>query len=92
MASDEPADLSLQVYPNPVSVSTIVSFSLEHAQKVSLSIFDMSGRFVAALADKIFEEGENEFSLNVENMSNGIYFLQFQSEENSEMIKLTVTK
>jgi len=83
---------SSKVYPNPVSNSTAISFSLEQLQNVSLSIFDMSGRLVSTLANKVFKEGENELVWNADRVNAGIYFLQIQSEKNQERIKLVVTK
>jgi hypothetical protein len=52
----------------------------------------MNGRLVSTLADKVFEEGENEFVWNAEEENVGVYFLQFQSEENLQTEKLIVTK
>jgi len=85
-------EASLQVYPNPVAGSTTISFSVEQSQKISLRIFDMNGRLVTTLADASFEEGEYEVIWNAADVNAGIYFLQVQTEENSETIKLAVTK
>lgn len=85
-------EASLQVYPNPVSISTTISFSLEKSQNVSIRIFDMNGRLVATLADASLEEGEYEIVWNAADVNAGIYFLQAQSQENSVTIKLAVTK
>jgi len=81
-----------EINPNPVSSSTTITFSLFESQNVSLKIFDMNGRLVSTLANKIFEEGENELVWNAENINGGIYFLQIQTEENQERIKLVVAK
>ena len=83
---------SLSIYPNPFSNSTTISFSLSQSQKVSLKIFDVSGRLVSTLADKVFESSENEIVWNAADVNAGIYFLQFQSAENLETEKLIVTK
>jgi hypothetical protein len=90
--SDKGIETSLQVYPNPVSSSAIISFSLEQSQNTSLRIFDMNGRLVSTLADAAFEEGDYEIVWNTSDVNAGMYFLQFQSEENFETIKLAVTK
>jgi hypothetical protein len=79
------------VTPNPVSYSTVISFSTEQSQKVSLKIFDTNGRLITTLANSSFEEGNHEIVWNAD-VNAGIYFLQFQTEENSEMTKLVVTK
>ena len=83
---------SLNIYPNPVSNSTTISFSISQSQKVSLKIFDVRGRLVSTLADGIFEAGENELMWSAADVNAGIYFLQFQSAENLQTEKLIVTK
>jgi Secretion system C-terminal sorting domain/Beta-propeller repeat len=80
------------LFPNPFSNSTTISFFLSRSQKVSLRIFDLNGRLVTTLADKIFDAGENELVWNASEMNTGIYFLQLQSTENLKMEKLIVTK
>jgi hypothetical protein len=82
------ADIS----PNPVSNSMTISFSLSQSQKVSLKIFDMNERLVSTLADKMFEEGENQIAWQADEVNAGIYFLQFQSAENVQTEKLIVAK
>lgn len=80
------------IFPNPFSGSTVISFSLSQTQKVSLNIFDVSGRLVANLADKMFEEGENEISWNAADVNAGIYFLQMETEAGIENRKLIVAR
>jgi len=81
-----------EIYSNPASGSTTISFSLAQTRKVSLKIFDINNKLVSTLADKIFEEGKNELMWSTEHVKEGTYFLQFQSEENQESVKLVVTK
>ncbi|MBK5284163.1 MAG: T9SS type A sorting domain-containing protein, partial [Bacteroidia bacterium] len=80
------------IFPNPVTNTTTISFSLSQSQKVSLKIFDVNGRLVSTLADKVFETGENEIVWNANDANAGVYFLQFQSAENLQTEKLIVTK
>jgi hypothetical protein len=93
--ANEPADeklFTLAVSPNPVSGSSVIYFFLEQSQKVSLSIFDVNGRLVCTLADKIFEAGENEINWNAADANAGIYFLRMETVSYSENLKLIVTK
>ena len=85
-------NFSFNSFPNPFSSSATISFTLSQSQNVSLKIFDLNGRLVSTLADKIFEEGENALELNAETMNAGVYFLQMQTEENLQTEKLIVTK
>ena len=83
---------SLEVYPNPVSNSTTITFPVEQSQHVEISIYDLNGRLVTMLTDASFEKGNYEMTWNAADVNAGIYFLQFQSGENQEKIKLVVTK
>jgi len=80
------------IFPNPVTNTTTISFSLLQTGNVSVKIFDVNGRLVSTLADKMFEEGENEIIWNAAEANAGIYFLQFHSAENLQTEKLIVTK
>ena len=82
----------IDIFPNPVSTSTTISFSPEQSGKVSLKIVDVQGRLISVLSDKIVEAGENELVWQTNEVTAGIYFLQIQSAENQQMEKLIVTK
>ena len=83
---------AIKIYPNPVSNSATISFSLTRPENASLKIFDFSGRLVAILADKFFEEEKNEIVWSTDNVNCGIYFLQYQSAENQERKTFVVSK
>src|SRR5262249_18726899 len=42
------SDKMMSVFPNPISNSTNISFSLSQSQKVSLKVFDVNGRLITA--------------------------------------------
>ncbi|HEY0677714.1 MAG TPA: hypothetical protein VGD17_05480 [Chitinophagaceae bacterium] len=42
------------------SQSASVSFSLDKSDKISVKIFDLTGRLIKTVADKIFEQGVHE--------------------------------
>ncbi len=79
------------IFPNPFSYSTTISFSLSQSQNVSLNIFDVNGRLIVTLADKLFEEGEHYIEFNAENLDAGIYFLKMQVGEFMSAKMLIVT-
>jgi hypothetical protein len=93
--ANEPVDgklFTLAVSPNPVSGLSVIYFFLEQSEKVSLNIFDVNGRLVSTLADKIFEEGENDIVWNAADVNAGIYFLRFETASYSKNRKLIVAK
>ncbi len=84
--------LSVAIFPNPLSNSITISFSLSQSQNISLEIFDVNGRLIKTLADKFFEAGEHHIDLNAEKINAGIYFLKMQAGEFLKTEKLIITK
>ncbi len=80
------------IFPNPFSTFITFSFSLSQSENVSLKIFDVNGRLVSTLADKIFDAGENELVWYAGEVNAGVYFLRFQSAKKLQTEKLIVTK
>jgi hypothetical protein len=58
---------------NPLSFSRI-RFTLPSTCKVTLSIYDLTGRRISKLADGNYGEGTHEVSFNANKLSQGIYF------------------
>lgn len=83
---------NLNIFPNPFSNSTTISFSLSQSQNVSLNIYDVNGRLIKTLANNVFEKGKHSIEWNVERVNAGIYFLQIQSTEFSKTERLILTK
>ena len=80
------------IYPNPVSGSSSIFFTLSETQKVSFKLFDMTGRWAVTLEEGIFEEGDNELVWNVSDTPAGIYFLRMEAGSYSEVKKVSVIK
>jgi len=85
-------ELRFGVYPNPTSNNTIISFSLSQSQKISFQFFDVDGRLVSTLAEKIFAEGENEVSWEADGIDAGIYFLKINTGKFTKAEKIILTK
>jgi photosystem II stability/assembly factor-like uncharacterized protein len=68
------ANLISQVAPNPTSTSTLFTFDVEVASRVSLRVYDMLGRTTAILADDGFSVGRHYINWDVNNISSGTYF------------------
>ena len=84
-------------FPNLFSQSTTINFSIAKAGKVSLQIFDISGRLIKILANEQMQQGNHEIKWNVNDerentVSAGIYFLKMQVGDYTETRKLVVGK
>jgi len=75
-----------QNYPNPFNPHTTIDFVLEHRSRVSLMVFDVSGRLVKKLADGQFDPGSWSVTWDgTDNggrlVSSGVYFYRLQADK-----------
>jgi len=80
------------IVQNPGSSSTDISFSLTESQHVRLTVFDMTGKLVAKVADDAFDAGSYEFNWSSTELNAGIYFLRMDAGNYHETKKLMVIK
>lgn len=95
--SNESVLYTLNNYPNPVSQSTTITYSVPQAGKVSLIIYDMMGRPIKTLVNTEVAAGTYniQWNANDENrntLSAGIYLLRLITGSYSETKKLSVIK
>ncbi|MGE5313844.1 MAG: T9SS type A sorting domain-containing protein, partial [Acidobacteriota bacterium] len=81
-----------QNYPNPFNPSTTIAFNLPTRSHVSLKIFDVIGREVAALASEELPAGNYTKQWNAAGMPSGVYFYQLRAGTHSETKKLLLQK
>ena len=82
--SDNQIDSKINIYPNPTSGQIIVKTgraTSPHDDASSIQIYDITGRIVdTQFAVYQRNENENEISIDISNLQNGIYFLQINNE------------
>jgi len=85
-----------QNYPNPFNPTTSISYSLPKSGLVQLKIYDMLGREVAALVNKVQSTGNYKVEFNSSSVNrritSGIYFYRLQSGEFVETKKLILLR
>jgi Secretion system C-terminal sorting domain len=82
-----------QNYPNPFNPSTKINFSLPSDSKVSLKIYDISGRLVSTLINNEFKTADyHTIGFNATNLSSGTYFYSIQTDKNSETKRMVLIK
>lgn len=93
-----PGQFSLnQNYPNPFNPQTVISFNLERAGEVSLDVFDILGRRIAALHAGYLSSGEHQFVWNGADQygqpsPSGIYFYRLTANGYSLTRKMALLK
>lgn len=71
--------VALSVSPNPIRNSALVRFSLEAAQRVDLSLYDVAGRKLADLISGMRGPGEQSATLDARGLGAGVYFLRLRT-------------
>jgi len=70
---------SINIFPNPVSTSATISFSLARSMQISFTIFDEQGKIVSTVAEKFYAKGDHKIVWNALWENAGVYFLRMQS-------------
>ena len=81
------------VYPNPFNPATRLSFSLKEKGRVSLRVYDVSGRLVRVLVDEVREAGSYEAVWDGTNdggrgTASGIYFCRMEADGYERTLKM----
>ena len=69
-----------QNYPNPFNPSTKLSYKLQSASYVELSVFDITGKLVSTLVNKQQNAGIHETEFVANNLSSGVYFYSLSAD------------
>ena len=83
-------NVTVSMYPNPVSDQATISFNLESNANVSYQVFDMTGRMVMSKNIGQFGEGLHQVTINTENLSTGSYILRLSQGATSSAVKFLV--
>ncbi|MDP4175845.1 MAG: T9SS type A sorting domain-containing protein [Bacteroidota bacterium] len=81
-----------QNYPNPFNPSTTISYSIPKKSIVELKIYDMLGREVSTLINKMQNAGDYKVQFNGSSLPSGIYIYTIQAGEYRTSKKLTLLK
>lgn len=92
-----PTQFSLSLKPNPSTTATTINFALPLADKVRITIYDVSGREVNQVPERTYDPGRysvtwNHTSQSGERLVNGIYFVRFTSHLHTVTTKVVIVK
>jgi len=76
-----------QNYPNPFNPVTNISFSLDHNEKMNLSVYDIKGDLISVLADREFSKGRHTVEFNAKDISSGMYCYSLKNALGKEISK-----
>jgi len=81
-----------QNYPNPFNPTTNFELRIANCGFVSLRVFDVLGREVAALMNEVKQPGEYNVVWDASKMPSGTYFYRLQAGEFTEAKKLMIVR
>lgn len=81
-----------QNYPNPFNPATNIVFNLSKNSFVNLKVYDMSGKEVAKLVSQNMNQGNYTVTFDGKNLSSGVYFYKLESDNFSEVKKMSLIK
>jgi len=91
--ADVPLEYGLtSVYPNPFNAAGAVSFTLDRATSVALTVHDLTGRQVAVLADGYMSSGAHTVSVDGSGWSSGTYLVRLSDESRVSIRKIALLK
>jgi len=93
----EPQTILENVSPNPLTPGAQgrIRFSLAHAGRATLEVFDLQGRLVKALFDGLGKAGENDITWDGKDgsghsVANGVYFYRLRALDYEASKKLVI--
>jgi hypothetical protein len=81
-----------QNYPNPFNPSTAIEFSLNQAQDIRLTVYDLMGREVVVLAQGTQPAGTFRVTFDASAMASGLYLYRLDTESGSLTKKMMLVK
>ncbi len=73
--------LGFSFFPNPVNQTASINFNLTNSEKVTINLFDISGRLVKMLADKEMPSGSNTLAFDKADLNKGVYFMKVETSK-----------
>lgn len=88
-----PALASFSAFPNPVRGRAQLSLELPAAASVSLGVYDIGGREVLRVLDRVpYAAGSFRFAVDLSRQAPGLYFCKLTTDGHSQSRKLLLTR
>ena len=83
----------LQNFPNPFNPATMINFVIPQKSRVSLNIYDLSGKLVSKLIDnELRTEGNYSYEFDGSTLSSGMYVYKLSAGRFTETRKMILLK
>jgi hypothetical protein len=79
-----------EAFPNPMKDQTTLRFELKESGPVEISLTDITGKVIKTISNEILQSGEHVLNLSKNDLSTGMYFIDFKSPQATFTHKLLV--
>ncbi|NOX36319.1 MAG: T9SS type A sorting domain-containing protein [Calditrichaeota bacterium] len=79
-------------FPNPFNPTTTLAFDLPRKAPVTLTVFDILGRKVATVVDRVLKPGHYEIPFDASHLASGVYVFQLKAGPYRAARKMMVLK
>ena len=81
-------DFSFNIYPNPFSSRTTVSYDLKTRDQVKIEILDLTGRVLQTISEGYKEAGKHQLGIYLPQLTPGIYFCKIIVGNQQQVLKV----
>ena len=82
----------VNLFPNPASTSINLWYSVSRAEKISITIFDITGNKISEINKGNVAVGSHEEKIDISSFSKGVYFVKVQTGDYVVSKKFVVVK
>jgi hypothetical protein len=79
-------------YPNPISGSGSIDYSLDTAGPVTIALYDVRGQRMATLMSDDRGPGPGRLQIDLSNLATGVYFVKLKTQGKSVSRKIIVVR
>jgi len=76
----------------PRKISSTFEFNIAESNLVNIALTDMQGRTIREVMNEFLNAGKHSITLNIRDLTRGIYFLLIRIGNDNKMIRLNVTE
>jgi len=87
-----PARFDMAAYPNPFNPVTTLALALPQSTRLTLTLYDVTGRAVRTLCDGVMPAGIHSIMVDGSSLPSGLYFARLQTSRFTRTQKLMLLK
>lgn len=93
-AKDSPSETVELIgnFPNPFKSASTIAYRVEASQPITLTVWNVSGKRIATLADEVHEPGYYEQTLNADDLPSGTYFARLETAQGMQSHRMVLLK